>query len=700
MATEAELEYLVRVNDRDLRDLNSRVKETNKLMGSDTQAATAKADAAHSKVWGNVKRAAVVGGAALLLAGKSAIDAASDLNEQVSKTGVVFGAAGADVIAFSKTTASSIGISQRAALEATGTFGNMLVPMGIAPKAAAGLSTSLVKLAGDMASFNNANPEDVMEALRSGLSGETEPLRKFGVFLDADRVSAEAFALGLAKPVKNAPAIAAAHTRVSIAQAGLTKAIKEHGAQSVEAQRAQLALGTAENGLNKALDGQAPKLTAAQKAQATYSLVMKDTAAAQGDFARTSSGAANQQRQLAARTEDLRAKLGAGLLPAYAAVLGIVQSAVMWFGNHEGITKILAATLVTLVVGVYAVTAAMAVAGAATAAWSALQAAGTAIMAIARAAYAAGAAIIYVVTGAQWALNAALLANPFVIVAVLLAALVAGLVIAYRRSETFRAIVNAAWAAVRSVAGAVISWLITTVPAAFASILSWVRSHWKAITLLVSGPFAPVVALFLLAVGHLDDLQAAFSWVRDKAGSIFSNLKGKIDGPLGTVASLLGTAASAADSLASGFRSAASAASWLWDKLNALASKISSLPSLPDLTPGFASGGFTGGAYTGIDTILARIGTGEAILNATQIDLLGRERVMAVLRATGGRDLFGNLLGGAMAGPGATGGGIGFAAPVTINIYDARDPAAVAQAVRVELVRTADRNGTALGGRT
>jgi hypothetical protein len=704
VATEAELQYLVRVNDRDLKELTGRVKEMNRAVGTDTPAAAAKAGDGHAKAWGVAKKAALLGGAAILLGAKSAIDAASNLNEQISKTGVVFGAAGADVIKFSKTTATGIGISQRAALEAAGTFGNMLVPMGIAPGAAAKLSTSMVQLAGDMASFNNANPEEVMDALRSGLSGETEPLRRFGVFLNADRVAAEAFALGLAKPVKNAGAISAAHTRVALATSTLNKAIKEHGANSDEAKRAQLGLQTAENGLSKALDGQTPKLTAAQKAQATYSLIMKDTTAAQGDYARTSSGAANSQRTLAAQTEDLRAKLGAGLLPAYAALLGVMQTALVFFSNHTTTVKVLVGVLAGMVALVYGVAAAQAVAGAATAAWTALQWAGNAAMTAGRVIWASGALILYGLTGAQWALNAAMAANPFVLVALLLAALVAGLVIAYQRSTTFRNIVNAAFNAVRSVVSSVIGWITSNVPAAFASVLNWVKAHWRTITVLVSGPFAPIVALFLVAAGHLDDLRSGFSWIRDQAGSIFSGLKSKAQGPLGTIASLLGTAASAGERLASAFRSAASWASSLWSKLASLASKISSLPSPPGwLTSHFATGGFVTGKYTGQDTIQAMIGRGEAILNEQQINALGRDRVMAVLAATGGRTETGALLSSlnpaSLMGLGGAGGPGGAPlGPITINIYDARDSTAVAQAVRTELVRVARRNGTALGG--
>ena len=55
--------------------------------------------------------------------------------------------------------------------------------------------------------------------------------------------------------------------------------------------------------------------------------------------------------------------------------------------------------------------------------------------------------------GAFWAVNAAMAANPIVLVVAALAALAAGLVVAYRESETFRAIVDAAFKGVTAAFG-------------------------------------------------------------------------------------------------------------------------------------------------------------------------------------------------------------------------------------------------------
>lgn len=189
----------------------------------------------------------------------SSIGPASDLAESTSKVGVVFGESSAAVLEWGKTTASSIGMSSNVALSAAGTYGNLFRAMGMTEDTSSEMSTSLVELAGDLASFNNMDPTAVLDALRSGLSGETEPLKRLGVNLNQAGVEAKAMALGL-------------------------------------------------------WDGEGA-MSAAAKAQATYALVMEQTTLAQGDYARTANGLANTQRSLTATFEDIKSSIGAAFLP-------------------------------------------------------------------------------------------------------------------------------------------------------------------------------------------------------------------------------------------------------------------------------------------------------------------------------------------------------------------------------------------------
>lgn len=195
----------------------------------------------------------------IVAAGALAIDAASNFEETKNKVRVIFGEMSEDVVMWSETSATALGQSQTQALAAAANYGNLFTTMGMGPQAAEDMSISLVELASDLASFNNANPEDVLAALQSGLIGQAEPMRKFGVLLTEDAVSAKAMEMGLADA----------------------------------------------NG----------ELSEAAKVQARYALILEQTKTAQGDFANTSDGLANSTRIVKAQLQDAAVMLGQQLLP-------------------------------------------------------------------------------------------------------------------------------------------------------------------------------------------------------------------------------------------------------------------------------------------------------------------------------------------------------------------------------------------------
>ena len=203
-----------------------------------------------------------------------AVKGASDLGESMNKTNVVFGASATAIHAWSATSATAFGLSRQESEEAAGTFGNLFKTMGTSQGESAKMSRSMVELASDLASFNNIPITDALDKLRSGLVGEAEPMRALGVLLSEGAVKAEAYRMGIAK----------------------------NGAE----------------------------LTEAQKVQARYSLILGQTADAQGDFARTSTGMANKSRIMAAQFKDLGASLGESVLPfatkAAAAISGVLGS--------------------------------------------------------------------------------------------------------------------------------------------------------------------------------------------------------------------------------------------------------------------------------------------------------------------------------------------------------------------------------------
>jgi hypothetical protein len=202
-----------------------------------------------------------------------AVNAASDLEESMSKNNVIFGDAASAVSSFADEAARALGQSKTQALAAASTFGTFGKAAGLAGQELATFSTDFVTLASDLASFNNTTPEDAINAIGAALRGESEPLRRYGVLLNDATLKAAALELGI-------------------------------------------------------YDGTGA-LTAQQKVLAAQKVIYEQTTDAQGDFARTSDGLANQQRILAAQVENLQAKFGQLLLPVFKRVVQYINDNVL-----------------------------------------------------------------------------------------------------------------------------------------------------------------------------------------------------------------------------------------------------------------------------------------------------------------------------------------------------------------------------------
>lgn len=230
---------------------------------------------------------------------------ASDLAETQSKVAQVFGAESTAALnKFAAGAAKSMGQSKQTALDGAATFGIIGKSAGLAGKDLVGFSTDMVKLAGDMASFNNSSPEEAIEAIGAGMRGEAEPLRRFGVLLDDATLRAQALKLGLIKTTKEA-------------------------------------------------------LTPQQKALAAQAAILAQTSDQQGDFARTSEGLANKQRVLKAQLENLGTELGAKLLPAMVKVSSAGLKMIAWVDRNRTTVGVLVAVVGTLAAGLYAASVAM-----------------------------------------------------------------------------------------------------------------------------------------------------------------------------------------------------------------------------------------------------------------------------------------------------------------------------------------------------
>lgn len=144
---------------------------------------------------------ATVGMTLPIVAGfKKAIDEASHLNEAMDFTTQVFGGAAKGMRKFAEGAIDSMGLATATALDAANTFGVQLTnSMGLSQEAAAEMSKQLIKLAVDMASAKDVPLEEALLAIASGLAGESEPLRRFGIDLRVARLESDALSDGLIK---------------------------------------------------------------------------------------------------------------------------------------------------------------------------------------------------------------------------------------------------------------------------------------------------------------------------------------------------------------------------------------------------------------------------------------------------------------------------------------------------------------------
>ena len=189
----------------------------------------------------------------------ASMKSASDLSESINKTKVVFKENGDAMLEWSKTSATSFGLSRSNALDAAGGFGAMFGAMGVGAAPTMEMSQGLIKLAADMGSLYNVDPSEMLEKLRSGMAGEAEPLRVFGVMISEANVKAQALKMGLGD-----------------------------------------ATGA---------------LTDQEKALARYALIQSQASVANNDFINTAGGMANSTRIMKAEMENLSASFGETLMP-------------------------------------------------------------------------------------------------------------------------------------------------------------------------------------------------------------------------------------------------------------------------------------------------------------------------------------------------------------------------------------------------
>lgn len=524
--------------------------------------------------------AGLLAGAGVVNFFSDSISAASDLGESVNAVNVVFGDAASGVLALGKNAAAAVGLSNTEFNGLAVRFSSFAQTVAGEGGDVVGTLKDLTTRSADFASVMNLDVAQATQIFQSGLAGESEPLRQFGIDLSAAAVQTFAYSNGIAK------------------------------------------------------SGQ--QLTETQKVQARYGLLMQETANAQGDFANTSDSLANRQRILAAQFENVKVGVGDALLPAMTAITGFltekglpafqkitagvkglfdlliggdftaefgkafnlqedsglvnflfnVRDAAISLGTYlrdvvvpnvmafastardtllPPITQLvgwvrdsLIPGLVSLVgwlqqneawlkpiaVGVLAMVAAFRIYHT--------------VMMVARAAAAAFALV-------QGVVNVVMAANPIGLVVLAIVGLIAALVYAWHNSETFRRIVTQAWEGIKAAASAVAAFFTKTIPALWNRITTWTTNAWNGILAFFRAIPGKIVQFFLnftlpgLLIKHWSSIKEGATRGWNAVLDFIKAIPGRIITGLGNLGKLLyGAGRQILEGLANGIRDAVS----------------------------------------------------------------------------------------------------------------------------------------------
>lgn len=205
----------------------------------------------------------------LLGIGTAATKMAMDAVESENLFEVAMGGVADDARKWSEETSKALGLNAYNVRNNMATYNSMLTSMGLATDESLEMSEGLTQLSYDMASFYNLNPEEAFNKLKSGISGEAEPLKALGILVNDTTVKTYAYTHGIAK--------------------------------------------------------QGEQLTEAQKVQARYGAIMEATKNAQGDLARTMDSPTNKIRAMKEQAQQIGIQFGQILIPILEKLIATIK---------------------------------------------------------------------------------------------------------------------------------------------------------------------------------------------------------------------------------------------------------------------------------------------------------------------------------------------------------------------------------------
>jgi phage-related minor tail protein len=475
----------------------------------------------------------------LLGIGTAATKMAMDAVESENLFEVAMGGVADDARKWSEETSKALGLNAYNVRNNMATYNSMLTSMGLATDESLEMSEGLTQLSYDMASFYNLNPEEAFNKLKSGISGEAEPLKALGILVNDTTVKTYAYTHGIAK--------------------------------------------------------QGEQLTEAQKVQARYGAIMEATKNAQGDLARTMDSPTNKIRAMKEQAQQIGIQFGQILIPILEKLIATIKPLMDRFQGlskeqQEMIVKIvlIAAAFgpVLLVVGKVvsvvgtltttfgAISGAMAAAGGASGAVGAAIAAITGPVGIAVAAIAGFIAIFVLLFRNNenfrnsvitiWNQVKAVMAGVFEAIRALIAAFVqVASAIWNKYGNDIVAVISAAFNVVSSVVTTalnVIKGIIQVVTSlikgdwqgVWEGIKNVTSSLWNGIRSIISGVLNLIKNLVSTQINVIKDvISGAWNAIKSVTSSIWNGIKSAIETPINAARN---TVKGAIDAIASFFR--------------------------------------------------------------------------------------------------------------------------------------------------
>lgn len=259
------------------------------------------------------------------------------------------------------------------------------------------------------------------------------------------------------------------------------------------------------------------KLTGAQakaaRTQATMNLLTKQAGPALGAFAREADTAAGQQQRMTANIENAKSALGQGLLPVVALFANKLAVVAKWVEKNSTLVAVLVGILGALAGAVLVINAALKV-------------------------YEATLIVVQAVQKATW------LTNPIGLVVVAIIALVAAIVLAYKKSETFRKIVDKTWAVIKAGAAAVAAFVRRVFSALWSAVSAYVRAYGLVVRVVMSAIRSAVSAVTSWVrsawQGMTSMMSSAIRNVNQAAAAVWSAIRSGIASVVDKVSELVG----------------------------------------------------------------------------------------------------------------------------------------------------------------